>query len=149
MEIENDNIIDPRGYEFSFLVAREEDVAEVTKLLGQHSATVTAEGPVRHIQLAYPIEKRTEAFFGFLHVKLAPEHAKQLEKDAHLNNVILRFLLALLPSTPQPAPPRPRSTEERPGAPVTERTALPRPAVVEGGALSNEELEKKIEEILA
>jgi ribosomal protein S6 len=149
METEND-IIEPRRYEFSFLVKQEADVAEVTKLLQQHEAEIINDGQVRHMQLAYPIEKETEAFFGYLHVKLAPAHAKQLEKDAGMNKTILRFLLILLPSTPQPAPPRPRGAEERSGAPMGERpaAAMPRPAP-DSGTLSNEDLEKKIEEILA
>ena len=147
--------VETRAYEFSFLVKTEEDVVEVTKLLASHGAEVVTEGQVRHMQLAYPIEKQTEAFFGFLHARIASDQAKALEKDAQLNKTILRFLLVLLPRTPQPAPPRPRSerpTSVSPATPTTmgERELRPvRPAAPESAVLSNEELEKKIEEILA
>lgn len=155
MEEQNElNIVDeprePRAYEFSFLVKREEDVAEVTKLLSQHGGEIVSEGPVRHIQLSYPIEKQNEAFFGFLHVRLAPAAAKQLETDALMNKSLLRTLLVLLPRTPQPPPPRPRG--ERPvGVPgqPAERGERPAPRTPESSTLSNAELEKKIEEILA
>lgn len=146
-ELHIDEPAEPRAYEFSFLVRREEDIAQVTKLLSQHSAQVVTEGPVRHIQLAYPIEKQTEAFFGFLHVKLAPADAKQLETDARMEKTLLRFLLVLLPRTPQPAPPRSRG--ERPGAPAAPAADRTPARAAEGTTLSNEELEKKIEEILA
>jgi ribosomal protein S6 len=141
-----------RAYEFSFLVKTEEDVAEVTKLLASHGAEIVSEGAVRHIPLSYPIEKQNEAFFGFLHARIAADHAKAIEKEAQLNKTILRFLLVLLPRTPQPAPPRPRGERPEPGAVPSlvsdrDRAASPRP--VDPAVLSNEELEKKIEEILA
>ncbi len=147
----NDKEIETRAYEFSFLVKREEDVAEVTKLLASHGAEIISEGQVRHIQLSYPIDKQTEAFFGFVHARISSDHAKAIEKEAQLNKTLMRFLFVLLPRTPQPAPPRPRG--ERPEvdvAPTTserDRSAAPRPA--DPAVLSNEELEKKIEEILA
>lgn len=139
-----------KNYEVAVLVKEEGSFATVLTLLNQHSVEIREEGGVKKVALAYPIERITQAYFGFFYVQALPHDIKQLEKDMGHAPAVLRSLIVTIPST--------RSTKEgsslrRPQfrrPPPSAHLAVPlseaRPPVRK--TLSNEALSKKIEEIL-
>lgn len=130
--------VDTKNYEVSFLSKTEGAAGDVMKLLRQHGAEVLEEGTLKKIGLAYAIEKETQAYFGFVYVKLPPQAVKSLEQDLRRSTFVLRFLIITLPAVATSSEaPRPRP---QPVRLVTEARA-PAP-------LSNEAIERKIEEIL-
>jgi len=149
-------LVEPKEYEVSYLARTEEDAADTMRLVRQHAATVEGEQPLRKIQLAYKIGRETQAYFGCARFKVAPSSAKQLEVDLAMSPKVLRSLVVSLPvvsprRTSSPFSERPYATPFRkPTAPSVsasayqpaERKSTPPPV------LSNEALEKKIEEIL-
>jgi ribosomal protein S6 len=145
----NQNEKDPKNYELAVLVREEGDLAAVAALVREHSGELMAEFRAKKIALAYPIKKEKEGIFAYAAMRASGETVKALEHDLNLRNDVLRSLIVLLPK-----PEKPR--DEMPAAPAPyKRTAPVRPAapVVEAprqnaGPLSNEALERKIEEIL-
>jgi ribosomal protein S6 len=142
-----DDAKDLKEYELAFLVRDEGSAEEVAAKAAQYG-TVASRGALKRLSFAYPVAKESSGYFGYLCLDAAPERAAQLEKDFRLLPVMLRFLLLRLPvRTPQeqaaggvPAvPPRPRRAPR--AARAEERLAA-------AGPLTNEALEKKIEEIL-
>ena len=129
-------------YEVSFLVRDEEGVAEVTRLITQHGGRVTFEGGVRKLPLAYRVEKETHAHFGYFYAYLEPKEANTLLHDLKTSGKILRTLIIKSPVAKEKegsVVPRQRFGVAPVARPQEPRTPLP---------LSNEALEKKIEEIL-
>ena len=133
-----------KRYELSFLVVSEEASREVLRLAGQHGIEITAESQLKKINLAYKIRQCTQAYFGFLALFSSPEDIKALERDLKTTSSILRSMVISLPA----------KREVEAGAAAVRETYKPptrRPArmpVKRAQALSNEALEKKIEEIL-
>jgi len=131
-----------KDFEISYLIKEEGGANEVNKLLKQHSFVVDFENPIKKIALAYKIEKETQAYFGFAHFKGDPAEVKTLNHNLGSNQQILRFLIITPPfSTTKTVSQKPRpirvtkpktGSEEKP-------SSVP---------LSNEALERKIEEIL-
>jgi ribosomal protein S6 len=129
-----------REYEIAFLVRDEGEVGGISRLLAQHDAHVAFAGPVKKIALAYPVAKETHACFGYFHARMTPGQVPTLERDLEMNKNVLRVLIMKSPfvreRTVSVSRPRGVSAPQRP---LEVRTSLP---------LSNEALEKKIEEIL-
>jgi ribosomal protein S6 len=127
-----------KEYELAFLVREESDNAGLMAALKDAGAEIGLEGPIRKTALAYEIKKETSACFGFVQFTMDPSGAKPLEAALNQKPEIMRFLLI----TPPTAKERPQSTTgpQRPEAKPYEPKAAP--------VLSNEALEKKIEEIL-
>jgi ribosomal protein S6 len=130
-----------KAYEVSFLLESEDHIADVKRLVAQHGADITQESPQRKINLAYPIEHATQAFFGVLKVMSEPGEMKLLEKDLVGSKKVLRSLIIVIPKE--------KSGEgeeaKRPTMPV--RRASPVQREQKSKPLSNEAIERKIEEI--
>ena len=143
---------DKKEYELSVLVKSEDDVAPIVALVRAHNGEIVAEPRAKKLALAYEIKKNKEAIFASLTFKSLPEDCKNLEKSLRTTAQIIRALIVV------PFPPNAVSTGERPSpmsvnAPRTPRTmrsstgsADAKPAAP--APLSNEALEKRIEEIL-
>ncbi|OGY98700.1 MAG: hypothetical protein A2855_00465 [Candidatus Liptonbacteria bacterium RIFCSPHIGHO2_01_FULL_57_28] len=128
-----------KEYELAFLVNEESEAPGVVAALKAAGAEVHLEGPVRKIALAYEIKKQSAACFSFVQFEMEPAAAKALEGHLALRPEILRFMLITPPSAK--ARPYPQSAvPQRPSAKPYEPKTAP--------TLSNEALEKKIEEIL-
>lgn len=132
-------------YEISFLAKDEADAKKGLDFLRRHGAEITFEGPVEMIRLAYPIRHETSAYFGYAHVTLPKSDVPALTHDLRAQGFFLRVLIV----TPPFAKMRPRVSlrpraHEAVGAPPV---SLERPSA-SSLPLSNEALEKKIEEIL-
>lgn len=136
-----------KAYEIAFLSPLEAGHEEVVKLLVREGGEIVKEGPIEKIALAYPIEKHVSAYFGYLHFMMEPLNAKNLEHDLTTNNSILRYLIITPPFEPQ----KPRSMGRPRGAKVQSQESAPtaeKKSPASSLPLSNEALEKKIEEIL-
>lgn len=133
---------DPRNFEISYLVKDESSAGDVLKLLKQHDFAVDFESPVKKIALAYKIKKEVSAYFGFAHFTGNPTEIKSLDHNLTSNQQILRFLIITPPfSTTKPVSQKPRPIKSVRPKTETEEKPITAP-------LSNEALEKKIEEIL-
>ncbi len=134
--------IQTKEYEISFLAQDEAGKDAVLSLLRREGGEVLMEGPVEKIALAYDIEKNSSAYFGYMHFRLTPDKLPALQKDLGTENAVLRFLIV----TPPFAKTKPRG----PGRPKTVPSSgsAPMKPLPEAMPLSNEALEKKIEEIL-
>lgn len=124
-----------RPYEVSFLVKTEEDVQEVVSLLGQFEATVTDEGQIKKLSLAYPIKRVTDGYFGYLKASMTPENAKKLETAVLTSKAVLRMLIL----ADEPVKPAKESKK----APRKERAEKP------AAAATNEDLQKALEDLQA
>lgn len=134
---------DKKKYEIAFLTKDETGAEGVGPFLKQHEAEIIRESALRKISLAYKIKKEQSAYFGCLHFAVDPERLKTIDRDLKSNPVVLRFLIITPPFVKQkPASlpkTRPRTAPTRSMIDSSSRPPLP---------LSNEALEKKIEEIL-
>ncbi len=140
---------DKKDYEISFLVKNEEEIPAVVSFLNQHNVEVLTEPRAKNMVLAYEIKKNKEAVFVYLTFKATGADVKKLEEELSMNNLTIRSLIICLPKKDL----RPEATEDhssekktkaasRPAVPYSEvKLSSPR-------SLSNEALEKKIEEIL-
>jgi ribosomal protein S6 len=143
-----ENTKDKKEYELSYLAKDESSAAEVSGLVRSLGGETTLERQVNKIALAYPVKKETQAFFGFLQFMFSPDQSKPLTDALGLKAGVLRYLLV--------TPPPMKGKKAREGRP--EESDRPRPAEgswqsrrtsePKAAPLSNEALEKKIEEIL-
>jgi len=136
-----------REYELSFLLKNKEAAGDVETLLAQYGAEVFNRGPFLDTRLAYSIKKHNQAVFGFLHFKALPDSAEKITQSLKLNPLVLRTLLVTPPiSKSERAPRFSNVTEGKPGrVKVSESVPV---VVPKSGALTNEALEEKLEEIL-
>ncbi|MDO8504412.1 MAG: 30S ribosomal protein S6 [Candidatus Liptonbacteria bacterium] len=145
MEKENP---DKKQYEISFLLKEEGGAGTISKFIKDLGGALELEGPVAKITLAYPIEKEKQGYFGYFHFSLAPGEVKNLEHEMETNPEILRHLIITPPF--KKVAPRPRmdtGVRTISKAPVAPTSRQPEPARA-SETLTNEDLEKRIEEIL-
>jgi ribosomal protein S6 len=137
-----------KEYEIGVLVRREEDLATVKSFMERHRAACAADFQAKKIALAYPIKKETDAFFAFCRFSAEPADVKQLERDLLTEPTVLRSLILV---------PFKMSHREAVGLSKKHSKSRSHPASVATPApssapfvqtLSNEALEKKIEEML-
>ncbi len=144
---------DKKEYELALLLNSEDDLAGIIKLVGTHSADGLSEPRAKRLQLAYEIKKHTEAVFVYFTFKMFGNDMKELEHELNAHADVLRFMVIASPAPaertatsamPQREERRPRSNSY--AAPAAAPTEVPKAAP--SRPLSNEALEKKIEEIL-
>ncbi len=156
--IENKEI-KKRKYEISF-VLKTENISVISQSLTNGGFVILTENPLEKVQLAYPIKKENYAYFGYCHFEGEPAAVKNLRVDLKLNPEVLRYLIVTPPFIKKPAWRRAEPTESpketKPNLPAdrqslpADRQALPtgRQVMPAEPILTNEALEKKIEEIL-
>lgn len=139
-----------KTYEIAFLVKSEEEIPGVVSFLKQHNAEILAEPRAKNVVLAYEIKKNKEAVFAYCTMKAAGADVKNLEKDFSMGNLTIRSLIITLPKRGLSSGPVEERDSERKAR--TPRSIAPSYPEVKMSApratLSNEALEKKIEEIL-
>lgn len=129
-----------KEYEIAFLAKSEEAAKDLIGVIKAQGAEIVSESPVNKINLAYKIKKETSAYFGYAQFSALPENIKLMDDVLKNKGEILRYLIITPPymkNKPRSIPPYRRSSK-----PVSE--AKPQATM----PLSNEALEKKIEEIL-
>ncbi|MGC9603466.1 MAG: 30S ribosomal protein S6 [Minisyncoccia bacterium] len=134
------------NYEVAFLTKEEGGEALIKKFLTKYGALVEREKPVQKMRLSFPIKKENFAFLGTLVFSADSESVKGLVTDLNLENGILRYFLRKAKKlslenrsesgdlTPKERKPFLRFGRDEKRGPEQ--------------ALTNEALEKKIEEIL-
>jgi ribosomal protein S6 len=144
---------DKKEYELGVLLTREEDLSGVLALLTSHGGEMTSEARARKLALAYEIKGHKEGVFASVIFKAYGDGVKALEHDLGLRAEVLRSLVIKTPKpslrpmgTGAPGGATPLPGGERPRAARTPSSDQPRPAAPR--PLSNEALEKKLEEIL-
>jgi len=142
----NEEIVkDKKQYEIAVLLTAEDSVNAVTRLFGQHQIEVREAGQLKKVALSYPVKKATQAFFGYFYVSAAPSSATSLEKDFRNQAGVLRSLILNIPKQkPDMGDGRDRKPFMRRPAPSSSAAPEMKPRK----PLSNEAIEKKIEEIL-
>ncbi|MEK7508094.1 MAG: 30S ribosomal protein S6 [Patescibacteria group bacterium] len=143
--------IEARDYEIAFLLQQEELLSNILKVFGQYKIEIKSEGSVKKIRLAYDIAKAKEAYFVFFHVSALPDDMKLLEAALKNNAQVLRFLILRLFGTKVERDEASKRSSRPSFRPSLRRSAGLSPAAVDSrqsSAISNEALEKKIEEIL-
>lgn len=114
-----------------------EDFATTKERIKRFGGVVLSEKPAQKLRLAYPIKKQQYCFSSIMEIELPPLAVKDLTNELKLDETILRSAIYIASA----------KAEER-----SERPAMRRP--VRGirkppeAVLTNEALEKKIEEIL-
>ena len=134
-----------KTYELALLVKTEEAAAGPIELLRQHNGETLGEPRMKKLALAYRIKGETEAVFISLGFRAFPEEAKNLEHDLSTRQDVLRSMVLVAP----PPSERPAMTAfPQRGRPMGARAPMGEAKPVAPRPLSNEALEKKIEEIL-
>ncbi len=152
-----------KNYEIGFLAKSEEGREGLVKILKDRRFSIIDGGDFSQIKLAYPIKKENFAYFGYLYFFGNPEDIKELRSELKIFPKILRFIIIskpvimeknkereeqqVVPEKVSLEKPMPTINNLQPTTynrqPVIEKLEKPR-----SGSLSNEELEKKLEEIL-
>lgn len=138
--------IDKREYELAFLAKTEEDAKGVLDALRGFQAEISFEGPVSRTTLAYRIKNEEVALFGYCNFSLLPEKIKELSGELRVKPGIIRFLVITPPFSKQKPRLREMPTAAMQGDQRPVRSS--KPHETKPTSLSNEALEKKIEEIL-
>ena len=139
---------DKKEYELGLLLKSEEDTADIVKFVAQHGGEMLSEPRAKRLALAYEIKGNKEATFTYFNFRAFGDEVKSLEHDLNSRQDVIRSLLVIATPPNEPrssfgAGPMPR----RGGKPM--RSAPPsEPSTQKSQSLSNEALEKKIEEIL-
>ena len=136
------SLADKKEYELSYLLKSEDALTAVKEVVANMSGEVIFESALGRLELSFPIKKETHAFFGHMRVKFEPKEVTSLEQSLALKENILRYLI-VTPLTSKQMEKKPffEKSSHRPAF-------TPREASQGEKRLSNEDLEKKIEEIL-
>lgn len=138
---------DKKAYEICYLLKDPAAEQEVLDLLKQFDGEIMHRGQLKEIRLAYPIKKQLSAHFGFLNFSCPPENVAKLSDALKLKPMVLRhMIISYVPPAEKKAPEgeaQPKEMAKDFGKPAKE--VKPAPA---SDILSNEALEKKLEEIL-
>ncbi|MDZ4231431.1 MAG: 30S ribosomal protein S6, partial [Patescibacteria group bacterium] len=132
---------DKKTYEISFLAKGEEAVGAVIGYLKEAGAEITSEQQIEQIELAYPINKHNNAHFGCVHFELDPGDIDAIKDALKFEDNILRYLIITPPIAREEAPQPRRGRAEGQEFSLERRPVTP----PEGGTISNEDLEAKLE----
>ncbi len=162
-----------KTYEISFLTKEEKSREEILGLLKKQGIQISSDGQFTKLKLAYPIKKEQFGYFGYIYFPAKPEDLEAIRGSLKTNPQILRFSIAHVERAREDGPrrsfSRPSRRQARAGEELKvpsltetsdkskepelerrERSGTRRQAQGEfKGELSNEALEKKLEEILS
>lgn len=127
-------------YEITFYT-KAEDASPVRAAIEAHRGKVAEGKPFEKVRLEYPIKKESYAFMGVLRAELSPDAVKEVSRSLTLSSAVLRHLI-----TASSLPEEGGETERRPVE--RKKPFAPRAAPAGNAILTNEALERKIEEIL-
>lgn len=136
-----------RDYEIAFLVQNKGDESAIEKILLQHGVELIDKGRIQEIKLSYPIKKCRLAHFGFWRLQIKPDLIESIRQSLKLVPSVLRVLIVALSDIEAG---KSRKTVRKPKTTVGQNAAEPvfKPDSSSVNVLSNEALEKKLEEIL-
>lgn len=140
-----------KNYEIAFLVKKEDGAKEIAEILNSYKADILKEGGVEEIRLAFPIKKENSAYFGHFSFLLPSQDIMKLNDAVKINPKILRFSINASPVVRQMEAPTKNNQERKSfsaSAKAGRPIATPAKKAEPAPALTNEALEKKLEEIL-
>lgn len=129
-------------YRISFIV-KEEDAASVRAVILAEGGEITKEQPLVKMRLAYPVKREYLGFAGTAVFTAAPDAIAKMKSALSLNAAVLRAMITA--DVPQEEEKRDQGFS--PSGSRTARSRRPVRSEAFGAQLSNEALEKKIEEI--
>lgn len=135
---------DQKTYELGYLLKTSDAHGEVIELLKKQQAQIVNQPTPAEIKLAYPVKKHQSAFFGYVHFSAPPEAIAKIKPELALNQNVLRFLI--INYSPKDYEKTPRPSKYSSAKVAAGETTEVKPVGPE--ILSNEALEKKLEEIL-
>ena len=137
------------NYEISLLLKNKEDISLVDDLLSQYGAEILYHGLSAETHLAYPIKKQNLAHFSFIQFSALPEIVEKISASLKLSPAVLRMLIITPPIMRSERVSRGFEESRSPRGSKAAVSAEPAPAAThKGGALTNEALEERLEEIL-
>lgn len=134
--------LEKKEYELSFLLRNEEGINTLQSVFSRFGYEITSQSEIKRIVLAYPIKKETSALFGYVYFMASPETVHNFMRELRLESMILRVLLISKPIK-RSIPYGGEGTTSRDQTEKKEQS-IEKPA----DAVTNEDLEKKLEEIL-
>ncbi|MBI3638266.1 30S ribosomal protein S6 [Candidatus Wolfebacteria bacterium] len=153
-----------KKYEISFLATKESDRGEVVDTLSKYSASIIDENQPSRTKLAYQIKKEAFGFLGGIFFSVDPLRIEEIKSDLRMKSSILRFLIVSSLGLKSPrSTERTRtfirkaekrkeqiilSTEAGQVDVVVSQDAVKKPQPKFTDELTNEALEKKLEELL-
>ncbi|OGG47337.1 hypothetical protein A2671_01490 [Candidatus Kaiserbacteria bacterium RIFCSPHIGHO2_01_FULL_49_13] len=150
-------------YELGYLLVptlEEEKIAGeagvLKEVLQKAGGVFVAEEFPKKIPLAYAMAKEvggkrawhTNAYFGWMKYELSPAAAAELANDLKENESLLRFLLIQTVRESTMAPKRPLYVKMEPPARTEGKTGVRKAAKPAGPAMTEEELDRTIEELV-
>lgn len=128
-----------KEYEISFLIREESHKEEILSNLQKIWAELIFVKEPEKINLAYPIKHVSQALFGYVDFRALPEKAKELEKNLKTSKNILRFMIIRDSFIKKPSQDKKKIEEyKKPKQFINQQENV----------LTNEALEKKLEEML-
>lgn len=130
-------------YEISFF-QRVEESEPIKRAIAAQGGVVLEEKPAVKVRFAYPVKKEAQGFMGIIRFRVPGEKLSRLSSTLGLEKGILRFLITRANNVGETV------TGEEKGKRRSQRKSSTRNKSKKGfaaAALSNEALEKKIEEI--
>lgn len=144
-----ENTSEPKTYEITFFIG-DENVSSVVALLKKHGAQIMEEKPLQKTVPAYAIKKQTQCFIGVIRFSAMPSTVENMRNDLNLEHTVYRFMIHTVPQKKasvviQSEATFSLSSQERPKSATVEKKG---PRRFFEKILTNEALEKKIEEML-
>lgn len=134
---DNESGYGDKEYEISFIL-KNDDQAPILKALKDKNFVILKEMPLTKVKLSYPIKKENQAYFGYVNFKGQPGLIADLSAGLKMLPEALRFLVITQPIV--------KKTGESGFS--SRRRFIKKEVISAPAVLSNEALEKKIEEIL-
>lgn len=138
-----------KKYEIGFLAKNEKGGEVISKALISHKCEIIESGDLNRIKLAYPIKKESTGYFSYYYFLSEPSIIDKIKREFNLSSDILRFIIITPPAEKQQV--SAIKTETRRKSVVSKdiefKTEIKKPSSA-SMILTNEALEKKLEEIL-
>lgn len=131
---------DNKKYEITFWL-KEENASPVREVLQKNGAEILTEKEMQKMQLSYMIQKESYAFLSTIEFSINPEAIQKVKDALNLNHAALRYVVTAVDER--------KAAQQAELSMLRERSTYP-PSFKkkEESILTNESLEKKIEEIL-
>lgn len=138
-----------KNYELTFVVASENDYNELLEIVRSEKIELSSQTQPSKIKLAYPIKKENFGYFGSMYFSATAEDVQKLNKALRSNLKILRFFIFNKPTIKEVMNKRSgRLMRRQNGAEKIPEGIPPVSPTEKPGILTNEALEKRLEEIL-
>jgi len=135
------------NYEFTF-VSLVEMSPKIRQIIEKNNGNVVFEKELQKVRLAYPIKKQQYGFLGVVEFKTKPDSIEAIAKDIKLENNIIRSMICSLRSKkPSLNKYKGKNQTDKNNRERVGTSARAAKKTIDAG-LTNEALEKKIEEIL-